>query len=338
MADLIPSCETLVVCWRHEEPGTDADVVWNALLDRFGLDSRNSRRYTRGSDRLLARLQAHKLVQEQRDRYWLLHPRLESYQGAHRFGQYLQASSSCFFRSELRLNTDGPTLPVLDLMVQLVSEVRPRRVIALSLGASTDAAHEGGDVILCGQARFALHGEISGSDLNNRQFGTAWTPPAALNGLTFGPLQAPPLQPPSPHYVEISPWPQPRPYTPRSFAAPHAINTSPALTEHQFRVPTPGELDAEASAVDMDCASVAYACDSLGVPCHIVLGVAVPPVAQFTEDADGAIRRAWIGELRDAFGAAAAQNAAEIAFRLVNGATPASSPLQALHTASPSST
>lgn len=316
---LIPACETLVLCWRHEEPSRGVDLVWDALLARFGLNPTQAIRYTRGSDKFLARLQAHKLVQEDRDRYWRLHPLLENYQGEYRFGQYLMASSTCVFRSELRLNTDGPSMPVLELMYQLVSEVRPKKVIAVSLGASTDSAHEGEDVILSGKARFALRGEISGTDLNNRGFGSAWAPPAELLALTFPQQNAPPeLKPPSLHYVPANPLPRPQPYTPRCIAAAHPIHTSPMLTEHQFQVPLPGAIVGEASAVDMDCVSVAQACDLLGVPCRLVIGIAVPPIARLSEDSESSIRRAWIDEFRNCFAPGASRNAADVAYRLVS--------------------
>lgn len=322
--DRLPRADILVLCWRHEIPGNEAgeapsDPVWSALRRRFGIEANTDpRSYERGADQLLPDLWSYKLVQEQRDRIWLLHPEVSGRLGRYHAVQ-VEDRSVCLFRSELRLNTDGPAMPVFRLVRQLIEEARPALVLTVGLGGGVQPEDQGGDVVLATRARFQMAGELETSPLNGEAFGGLWQPRAEwLDGLAFAPLREPRLVPPSPNYQVPAPLPQPAVHTPRTRLADKPVATCPLVSRHGFRVGTPQGaewLGDTASATDMDAAVVAHTCGrQLRAGC--IVGLAVPALRILTNDFERSLRNAWIDLLTVRFGNAAADNAAQVVHRL----------------------
>lgn len=327
----LPPAEILVIAAADEflptNSGKFVDPVWQALREVLGL-SGSPAAYSHGANEFLAELRAHKLFLEDRDRFWRLHPPLRQRRGAFITGVYHQGTaggrSAIVFASDLRLNTDGPTMPVVRLLTQLVREAQPRLVVHVGLGAGVRAEHQIGDVVVTNRARFELRGELEGSRLNDQTYGGAWRPaPSLVDGLTFDELREPALLPPSPHYEDI-PHPQPPPHRPQVRLENLPVVTRPRVTDTIFDIPSPDAGDpsywAEAAcAVDMDAAPVAAACGEL-LPCAFVLGLAAPAIRRFEYDYESSLRRAWAEHMVTSFATESARNAAQVVRRIIESA------------------
>lgn len=315
--DRFPECDILILAWRHEIPidGEIVDPIWTALRDAFGFAPReNEQPYERSYDRVLAELRAYRMFQERRDAPYTLHPRLEGH-----FGRYLTTDMGgrriCLFRSDLRINTDGPTMPVLRMIRQILGEARPRLVLSVGLGGGTGEVDQVGDIVITPRARYHLRGDLEGFVQNGRTFGGIWTPDRdVLNEITLDPLQEPALLAPTPHY-DLPPAPlQPMPHTPQIRVTDRPVLTSPLLTGHGFTLSTPvgrDSLSGLGAAVEMDAAPVAAICGDR-IACGFVVGLTAPAVRVFSNDYDQSLRRAWAEVFLRSFATAAAEHCSRV--------------------------
>ncbi len=317
------SCDILVLCWGHlvgQDRGRTrwADPVWAALLKAFGIARTDrGKPYDRDFHRVLAELYNYKLLQERRDRVWLLHPPIEG-----RFGRYhsidVGGQRVCILRSDLRLNTGGPTMPVLAMLSQLIEQAEPKLVLSVGLGGGATAEQRVGDVVVSSQARFRLDGELKTSSLNGKTFGGHWQPRSSWFGqMRFEPLQDPALISPSQQYgpPDAPDEPvRPPPHTPRVRVVDAPVVTCPRLTSHGFSLSTIRRTDSPSepmAAVEMDGAPVAAACDGRA-DCGFIVGLAVPALYRFSADHGYNLRRAW-GDIFMAHSCdAAAENCAQV--------------------------
>jgi hypothetical protein len=324
--------DILIVSWQHflpGESGVSRDHVWEALCSQFGKVPSGPRErhgpspYNRNGDQFLPELRNHKSWQESQDRRYVLHPTTDGQLGE--FHEVAIAAQSpgigrtiCLFHSALRINTDGPTLPVVRLLKQVLEEVRPRLAIAVGLGGGVTADHQVGDVIAARNAEYQLRGELAGSNRNGWSNQSGWTVPSdVLAGIQFAALREPALVAPSPNYDHSTPAPQPPQHQPTIRLATHAIRTCPLLTDHGHVVGSPGgsrkDLNFRTShaATDMDAASFAEAC-AAAETAHfmLLLGLNVPAI---TELSPADLRYAWIDVFTSRYAAAAATNVALVA-------------------------
>jgi hypothetical protein len=326
MPNPLPACDILVVEFFNDfkklNDGSYVDPLWLALRRALNVTARD-RPYSNRADTFLSELRAQKLFAEDRDRFWRLHPRLRG-RGEPLLGEHVSVQVNSrqvtLFGSDLRLNTDGPTMPVARLLSQLLSEAQPRLVVHVGLGGGVIADHQGGDVTVASRGRYLLRGELAGSAVNEQTFGGIWSAPAGLfSGINLASLQEPALMPASPHYERI-PNPQPAPHTPVIRVEPTLpVLTSPRITDDFFSVASPdtgpsywGDI---ACAVDMDAATVAATCGST-TPCALVVGHATPAIKRLQAD----LRQGWAEHMFDHFAEAAAENAAKVVERIVSRA------------------
>jgi len=324
----LPKSRVLVLAWAHEERlGRDesaptVDFIWSALRSSFNVpESRDPTSYRLGFPSVLQDLQAYRLVQEDRDRYFRLHPRLDNRWGAY-YTVDLGPARVMLFRSDLRLNTDGPTLPVLRMLPRLLDEAQPELVLSVGLGGGVRADERVGDVSIASAATFRLGGELDADERNGTTADSPWRADEAwFQGLAFPALREPALIPPSPNYpAQAGGWPQPAEHTPTVRIESRPLATAPALTRHMFRLASFDQgaqdyLGDEACAVDMDAAPVAHVCQGR-VPFGFVTGVAVPALRDFRDDYQDALRYAWCDVFFEEFGERAAVNAAAVAERI----------------------
>lgn len=326
----LPAADILIVTAADEflgEPGAEIDPLWDALRAELGMGGLPAP-YMHLTGQYLSELRTHKVFAEQRDRFPRLHPRLRHRHGAFVTGAYcrrdVNGRSVVAFVSDLRLNTDGPAMPAVRLIAQIVREVRPRLVVHAGLGAGARAEHQAGDVAVASAARFALSDELAGSALDGQTFGGIWKPdPALFDGLSFVMLQEPPLLAPSPHYEAMTS-PQPPPHRPRVVVEELPVITRPIVTRALMEIPSPDAGDAAywghvGCALDMDAAPTAAACKH-DIPCSVVIGTAVPAIKRFPYDYDSRLRHAWAEVMLYAFGQAAALNVARTVRRIVEQA------------------
>ncbi len=328
--------DILIVTWQHslrddneKSRNKNHDYVWEALCKEFGkkFDGPKSQggpeSYARNGDQFLSELWSYKRQQEARDRFFLLHPNTDG-----RLGEFhtltigppgaASAKKVCLFHSALRINTDGPTVPVVRLLKQILTEAQPKLALGVGLGGGVTAVHQVGDVIVANQAEYQLRGELDGSLRNGLSKLSTWQPQAALfSGLTFDKLQEPALVPPSPNYDRPASLPQPPQHQPVVRIADKPVRTCPQLTDNGQMIGIPNgngkglDFSGAYSATDMDVASLAEACAEAGVvDFGFLLGLNIPAVNPLSP---AALRDGWIEFFTNRFATAAATNAARAA-------------------------
>jgi hypothetical protein len=315
----------LVLSWFHQQQtrsgaGRVGDPLWDALDEALSIG--RARPYTRGLNTVLPVLQVRQLVLDARDAFFRLQPQMNGRWGT--FHDALDGGASVF-RSDRRLNTDGPAMPVLDMLAQIVAERRPRLVISVGLGGGVRPEHQVGDVVVTGRARFDLTGELESYEDNERTFGTDGPVPEDwLADLRFDELREPALLGSSPAFrPPADGWPQPPAHRPViRVDREHPVWTRPALDANTFNpAPTRSSprnpyLGDDAAAVDMDAAAAAKTCQDANVPFAAVLGLVVPALEVMEDDWDRALRDAWADVFTREYSTAAATNAAAVVRRI----------------------
>jgi len=207
-----------------------------------------------------------------------------------------QSSVICF-KSELHLNQDGKflnadgtpadqktgyaTLPVKDLLLQLIDEVRPKLVITTGTSGGVALDQDLGDVVITRGAKFRLADEFAQEPFNamNRpgpQYTSDWQVPQTYFGAArdlmnqFAPnLVEPDFGPPTKRYDFPGPLLRARPNVPDI----HLDGTGwmprfhPILTTDFFEFGTSNNhLDREGCAVEMGDAVLGLACSELANP------------------------------------------------------------------------
>lgn len=326
MGNSASSSQVLVLTWRHEQlPPTAStssetvDPIWHALDEALSIGGGES--YRRGFTTVLHELQLRQLFLEERDAFFRLRPQMSG-----RWGTFHRALANTIlvFRSDLRLNTDGPTMPVLRMLAQIIAERRPRLVVSVGLGGGVRPEHQIGDVVVTTQAQFELSGELAGYEENGRTFGGGSVVEEWFAGLAFSELREPALLGSSPNFATPpGGWPQPQPHRPQvRVNAERPVLTRPALNANTFRsapsraAPRNPYLGDRAAAVDMDAAAAAKACQDAGVPFLAVIGLTVPALEIFEYDWDQSLRDGWAEVFSRDFADAAAANVAATVRRI----------------------
>lgn len=192
-----------------------------------------------------------------------------------------QASVLCF-KSELHLNQDGvktgdgtATLPVKDLLAQIIGEVRPKVFLTVGTSGSVFADYQLGDVVVSRSAKFRLHQEFKNEAFNGRQYMSDWLIPTdhfqkaeELMSQFGSDLQEPPLGPPTKRYHFNGPFIDTDPNTPdikldgRDMPPFH-----PILTTDYFEYGTSANhLEQEGCAVEMGDAVLGLVCEEETTP------------------------------------------------------------------------
>ncbi|MDQ3763066.1 MAG: hypothetical protein M3460_15885 [Actinomycetota bacterium] len=315
----------LVLSWFHQQQTRSradrlGDPLWAALDEALSIG--RARPYNRGLHTVLPVLQLRQLVLEERDASFRIQPQMNRRWGT--FHDALDGSVSVF-RSDRRLNTDGPAMPVLDMLAQIVTERRPRLVISVGLGGGVRPEHQVGDVVVTSRARFDLSGELDSYEDNDRTFGTdAVVSDDWFADLRFDELREPALLGSSPAFrPPAAGWPQPPAHRPLiRVDREHPVWTRPALDVNAFN-PAPARssprnpyLGDDAAAVDMDAAAAAKACQDANVPFAAVLGLVVPALEVMEDDWNRSLRDAWAEVFTQEYSTAAATNAAAVVRRI----------------------
>jgi nucleoside phosphorylase len=194
--DPLPSANVVVITWTVDEQEALADV----LTPGFGRSKWY--RYARGFE----------------DRYAAKIRNGAPSTFSRRLGSYLptrigQTSVLCF-KSELHLNQDGiktgdgtATLPVKDLLAQIIEESRPDVVLTVGTAGSVHEDVGLGDVVLTRAAKFRLSDEFRNESFNGRVVKSDWTIPdgffakaEALMAVFAPQLEEPPFGPPTTKY------------------------------------------------------------------------------------------------------------------------------------------
>ena len=200
--DPLPAADVVIVTWTADE----ADALSDVLTP--GIGRQRWLRYTRGYDALLPRIRVGAPARAAR--------RLGSYCLSQIRGQRVLC-----FKSELHLNQDGVTappfsprlasLPVKDLLHQILEETGARLVITTGTAGATYAQHELGDVVVTRAAKFRLQGEFRDAPWNGQIYRSEWEVPtshlAQATALMKGhqaQLKEPEFLPPTVNYTPLT--------------------------------------------------------------------------------------------------------------------------------------
>jgi len=167
-SDPLPRADVLVVTWTRDEMKALADVFTP------GIDpSKRWYRYDRKFEDHLPSIRNGAPARLAR--------RLGSYHPA-----LVGKRTVVCFKSELHMNQDGverdegkATLPVADLLGQLIGEVAPSLVITVGTAGGTFADHELGDVVVTRAARFELTKEFRNQPYAGKTYKSGFEVPTA---------------------------------------------------------------------------------------------------------------------------------------------------------------
>ena len=261
----LPEADVLVITWTAAEADALADVLTP------GFERRRWRWYRRRFD----------------EHYEALIRAGAPARMAGRLGSWLRTEiggqSVICFKSELHLNQDGvatgegtATLPVKDLLLQLIAEASPAVVLTIGTAGGVAADQDLGDAIVTRAAKFRCRDEFRNEPFNGRAYRSDWEIPTRsfttarelMQG--FAPeLVEPAFAPPTKRYrFEGPPLVSSPPNRPDieldgdDFPAFH-----PILTTDFFEFGTSANrLDAEGCGVEMGDAVLGLACSELEDP------------------------------------------------------------------------
>lgn len=183
-----------------------------------------------------------------------------------RLGSYSQVNVGdkrvLCFKSELHLAQDGIKLPLLNLIVQLIEEARPRHVLSIGTAGGVKEDDLLGYAVVSNAARFKLMEEFKRKSYNGRLFKSDWKIRTSEFDVAEGLMMTMTEPPFAPYSTRIpfngSPIQLP-PNAPRIRFRPE----DPIITTDGFLYGTSTNgLDQLGSAVEMDDAVIAMGCES----------------------------------------------------------------------------
>ncbi len=82
------------------------------------------------------------------------------------------------FKSDMHISTDGPTIPLRNMVQQLIKDFSPKLVLTIGTAGGTNTSDDLGSANITNGGHCALSGEFSGLNFwfNNTTFQSDWTP------------------------------------------------------------------------------------------------------------------------------------------------------------------
>lgn len=209
-----------------------------------------------------------------------------------RWGSYAMASVGSkrvlLFKSELHLNQDGESLPLRQLVRQIVEETKPELLLSVGTAGGVETTQVLGDAIVANSAMFRLGQEFESASFNGRTYRSSWEPPIGLiegaNRL-LAPVGEFDVLPPTSSFPNgtVLKATQDRPSI--------KVSNKPILTTDFFEFGTTHNgLDEIGCAVEMGDAVIAMEGQALGMPYGFVRNVSDPVI---TGDLAPPLQVAW---------------------------------------------
>lgn len=271
--------------WLHSDPLPKADVVvmtwtsaeWDALHyvfsdrlsplpnnpDRNGVWRAEWYPYRRDFYTIYQALWTRRLVSAARNR-----PGGAPALGDEQWGSFALVSVGSkkvlLFKSDLHINQDGESIPLEQLIKQIVEDCNPDLLLSVGTAGGVRPTDVLGDVVVTNAARFRLGDEFESARYNGTTYvcGT-WTPPsryAQAAGRLLIPVAESDALPPTAHYPAGTVI---RALPPRGPQI-HLLPNTPILTTDFFEYgTTTNGLDREGCCVEMDDAVVARVCSGI---------------------------------------------------------------------------
>jgi hypothetical protein len=103
--------------------------------------------------------------------------------------------TALLFKSDMHISTDGETLPLRDLIRNIIEDVSPNLDLFLTIGTAGGTRTEDflGTTNISNTAKFDLSGDLSKYDFNHKEFTNNWTPDRSLLDTVNPLLVTPPV-------------------------------------------------------------------------------------------------------------------------------------------------
>lgn len=267
-SDPLPKCDVVVMTWTSAEWDALHYVFTNALSPLPQDAGKNSvwraewYPYRRNFYSIYQPLWTRRLISATRNRP-LGAPSLAE----NRWGSFalvtIGKKSVLLFKSELHINQDGETLPLAQLVQQVVEECRPDLLLSIGTAGGVRQDDVLGDVVVTNAAKFRLGDEFVSAEFNHGHYVCAgWTPPSKYVDAAHGLMMEVPeydVFPPTAHYPESS-----RLVAHARAPRIHLLPGNPILTTDFFEYgTTSNRLWEEGCCVEMDDAVIAMVCERM---------------------------------------------------------------------------
>jgi nucleoside phosphorylase len=182
-----------------------------------------------------------------------------------RWGSFALASvgdkSVLLFKSDLHINQDGESLPLIQLTRQILDDCEPELLLSIGTAGGVRLEDVLGDVVVTNAAKFKLDDEFKSATFNHTSYTCqSWTPPDRYVDVATSLLTKVTefdVEPPTAHFADGAAIPaRSRP------PAIHLLPGIPILTTDSFEYgTTKNELWKEGCCVEMDDAVIAMVCE-----------------------------------------------------------------------------
>jgi nucleoside phosphorylase len=281
----LPEADILLCVWTPHAFEALHHVMGDTEVDENGQWLKTWQPYNRNAHTIFRQLFVQK--QLQRDRMDYLSPEglTEKTLGCYRVIT-LGEKKVVLLYSPLSIRTDGATLPVEQVMHQVLSEVNPDLVLSAGTAAGVDETIGLGSVVVTNSARFLLGNEFNGYSLNGQVFGSTWVPPTTYKIAAekkMEPVAWPEIVAPSVTYENIPETLEPLPDDPTIHIVDQPVITAPRRVSTGFFYAklfeigtTTNNLHVLGCAVDTHDAVVARQCQIHQINCSFVRALCVP--------------------------------------------------------------
>ncbi len=265
--DALPSAAVVVMTWTSAE--WDAlHYVFSNALEPLPQNPANNRvwrdkwyPYRRDFYAIYQPLWTRRLISERRNRAPGAPALMDNRWGSFCLVQ-VGDKTVLLFKSELHINQDGETLPLQQLVRQILDECQPELVLSVGTSGGVRLEDVLGDVVVTNAAKFRLGDEFASASFNHASYECkTWVPPNVhVDGASRLLLDVPEYEvlPPTAHYPDgtaILP----------TARAPmiHLLPGVPLLTTDFFEYgTTTNRLWEEGCCVEMDDAVIAMVCEA----------------------------------------------------------------------------
>ncbi len=234
------------------------------------------------------------------------------------------------FKSDMHISTDGPKLPLRNMMQQIISDFSPSLILTIGTAGGARVRDNLGTVNVTNAARFDLTGEFVPCDypFNHKTFSNAWSPDTTLLDSVKSLLMETPITNDQLEYLwEKNSWELKDPSTGKPYPLDALTNReiepgkipplanvllgTPVLTTNGYQVAnTDGNYDYFA-AMEMDDAVIAMIADEHRVPFGVVRNISDPVQ---NADINETVQGNWGGVIYGEYGLYTSFNGALVAW------------------------
>jgi nucleoside phosphorylase len=231
------------------------------------------------------------------------------------------------FKSDMHISTDGVTIPLINLVSQIVADAKPSLILSIGTAGGTRNQDDLGTVSVTHAAHFLLDGEFKSKAFNNKTYSSDWKTTAAKLAVVDSLLMQTPVA--TAHLQELLDKLNAKEKTnltlnqvenkeikPGAISPKLNIFTVPVLTTNGYEVGNTGGNYKDYAAVEMDDAVVGMQATAGNVEFGVLRNISDPVQnAALAEK----IQQSWAGSIYNAYGFYSSYNGALAAWAVLQG-------------------